>query len=88
MLRSEGRPKSASPNTDGVALALHTNIADDDIVTACDALAGGSRISSRSVIAKPENAQQRVRNAQVDCVSCSVSRVGEFCCASGVHSIS
>src|SRR5262245_60834979 len=38
----------------------------------------------RSVIAKPENAQQRVRNAQVDCVSCSVSRVGEFCCASGV----
>src|SRR5262245_46532443 len=33
--------KWVSPNTDGVALALHTSIADDDIVTACGALAGG-----------------------------------------------
>ena len=40
MLRSEGRPKYASPNTDGVALALHTSIADDDIVIACGEIAG------------------------------------------------
>jgi hypothetical protein len=33
-----------------------------------------------------ENPQQKVQNAQVDCVSCSVSTVGEFCCAWGMYS--
>ena len=40
MLRFEGRSQIRLPNTDGVALARHTSVADDDIVIACGEIAG------------------------------------------------